>query len=87
MPRILHFADLHLGAPFRQFGPRGKLLREGLKKTLENIIAAAQKERADLVLCAGDLVDANQVSPATVDFIAAHVWQIGRTGRYSTRHP
>lgn len=73
MPKILHTADVHLGAPFRSFAAKGKELREGAKRTFLNIIKAAQEENVDLLLIAGDLVDSNRVSPATVSFIATEI--------------
>jgi len=67
--KILHFADLHLGASFKRFGQKGGKLREGLKHTLANIVKTAQSEGAALVVIAGDLTDSNKVAPATIDYI------------------
>ncbi len=69
MLKILHFADLHLGAAFSRFGRKGGKLREGLKHTLANIVNTARNEGVNLVIIAGDLTDSNLVAPATVDFI------------------
>lgn len=69
MLKILHFADLHIGSPFRRFGGKGKELREGAKKTLTNIVRLAREENVDLVISAGDIADSNRLAPATVNFI------------------
>jgi len=73
MLKILHFADLHLGAAFSRFGRKGGKLREGLKHTLANIVNTAQNEGVNLVIIAGDLTDSNLVAPATVDFITSQL--------------
>ena len=50
--RILHISDLHLGKSLRS-----RDLSEDQAHTLEKIVAAAQSERPDLVLVAGDVFD------------------------------
>lgn len=73
MPKVLHFSDLHLGAPFRRFAGKGKLLREGLKKTLANIVKIAQAEEVDLVLSTGDIGDSNKLSPGAIEYVAGQL--------------
>lgn len=73
MIRILHLADLHLGASFTRFAVKGKELREGIKRTLINIVKVAQDERADIMVIAGDLSDSNKLSPGALDFIISQL--------------
>jgi len=69
MVKLLHCADLHMGALFPDVGRRrGNLLREAQKKTWCNLLHFAGQENVDLVLVAGDLFDSNYLSSATVDF-------------------
>lgn len=61
MPKILHTADVHLGAGFSSLGysPAAKV-REAVRKSLERIVDTAKKEKVDLVVIAGDLFDDNK---------------------------
>ncbi len=68
--RILHFADLHMDAPFRSLGPQvGSTLRQGLKKTLERICDAAVEHGVDALTCGGDLYEDKFLTPDTVAFV------------------
>src|SRR5512134_3850103 len=62
--RILHTADLHIGMKFaRGYAPE---VQEGLIEarfeTLQTMIEAANTERCDLFVIAGDLFDSQRVS-------------------------
>ncbi|RYD02241.1 hypothetical protein N752_25860 [Desulforamulus aquiferis] len=80
MPKILHAADIHLGAPFKQFTVKGKELREGAKQTFQNIINLANEENVDLVVFAGDIADSNRLSPAMVNFITSQLSKLKMPG-------
>lgn len=56
--RILHTADWHLGVNYQSFDEiyRNKLRRSRLD-VLDEIFGTAERERVDVVLCAGDLFD------------------------------
>jgi len=69
MLKILHTADIHLGAPFRALGERGKEQREQLKKTFAAVVQLALNEKVDLFLIAGDLFDSQSQPQSTVDFV------------------
>src|SRR3989338_591879 len=69
MSKLIHAADVHLGAKFLSFGEKANQQREQLKKTFENIINKAVEEKADFLLIAGDLFDANRVHQSLVDFV------------------
>ncbi len=69
MLKILHTADIHLGAKFSGLGNRGASQREQLRTTFKNVIATAVNERVNIVLIAGDLFDANQQPQRNIDLV------------------
>lgn len=60
--RILHTADLQLGARFSQFAGDGEYLRSVRLETLRGMLRMAEERGLDGVVIAGDLFDDNQVS-------------------------
>jgi len=69
MIKILHTADIHLGAKFSSLGIKGSSQREQLRATFINVIATAISERVNIVLIAGDLFDANQQPQRNIDLV------------------
>ena len=69
MLKILHTADIHLGAKFSGLGNKGVTQREQLSTTFKNVIATAIDERVNIVLIAGDLFDANQQPQRSIDLV------------------
>ncbi|MGD2065446.1 MAG: DNA repair exonuclease, partial [Dehalococcoidia bacterium] len=69
MIKVLHTADIHLGAKFSGLGNKGASQREQLRTTFKNIIATAINERVNIVLIAGDLFDANQQPQRNIDLV------------------
>jgi exonuclease SbcD len=69
MLKILHTADIHLGAKFSGLGNKGASQREQLRTTFKHVIATAIDERVNIVLIAGDLFDANQQPQRNVDLV------------------
>jgi DNA repair exonuclease SbcCD nuclease subunit len=68
--RILHFADLHLDAPFAWARPEtARLRRANRRETLTRILQLADEERVDAVLCGGDLFEHERFTPDTVAFL------------------
>ena len=68
--KLLHFADLHLDAPFAWARPEtARLRRANRREALRRIIALAEKELVDALLCAGDLFEHDRVTPDTVAFL------------------
>ncbi len=68
--KLLHFADLHLDAPFAWARPETALVRRrNRRETLTRILRTAAEEHVDAVLCAGDLFEHDRVTPATVEFL------------------
>lgn len=68
--KFLHFADLHLDAPFA-WAPRSTavLRRANRRRTLERIVELASAERVDALLSGGDLFEHERVEPDTVEFL------------------
>lgn len=73
--KLLHTADVHLDAPFRWLGSKGKEQRRQVKDTFRSLVDLALAERVDAVLIAGDLFDSNSPSQDAVDFVKT---QLGR---------
>ena len=68
--RLLHFADLHLDAPFAWARPEtARLRRRNRRETLTRILELADDEQVDAVLCAGDLFEHERFTPDTVSFL------------------
>jgi DNA repair exonuclease SbcCD nuclease subunit len=68
--KLLHFADLHLDAPFAWARPEtARLRRANRRESLRRIIALAEEEQVDAILCAGDLFEHDRVTPDTVSFL------------------
>ena len=68
--RLLHFADLHLDAPFAWARPEvARLRRRNRRETLTRILQLAEQERVDGILSAGDLFEHERFTPDTVTFL------------------
>lgn len=77
--RFVHFADLHLDAPFARLpASASRVRRQALRKTLEAILELAALERADAILCAGDLFEADRVAPDTLAWLRDRLGAAGR---------
>ncbi len=73
MLRLLHTADVHLGAWHEDLGEAAPALRERQHAALRAAVDLALAERVDCVLIAGDLFDANTTSRRTVERAAAEL--------------
>jgi exonuclease SbcD len=70
--KLLHFADLHLDAPFRWAGPElARRRRQALRDALLRILDLALQLGVEAVLCAGDLYEDERFTPDTVEFVRA----------------
>ena len=70
--KLLHFADLHLDAPFAWLeADAARRRRQHRRDTLTRILALAEAEQVDAVLSAGDLFEHDRVQPDTVAFLQA----------------
>ncbi len=66
--KILHTADVQLGAQFKMLGARAELQREQIKKTFHEALEIGVKEEVGIVLISGDLFDSNHPSHDLVEF-------------------
>ena len=68
--KLLHFADLHLDAPFAWAPPEtARLRRRNRREALTRIVALAEAESVDAILCAGDLFEQDRIGPDSVEFL------------------
>lgn len=74
MIRLLHVADVHLGASYEAFGPLAAERRQEVLDAFRALPQIAEAEGAHAVLVAGDLFD----SPRPSDFTLAVVRQVFR---------
>jgi len=65
--RILHTADLQIGARFLRFGPKAGVLREARLETLGRILDLGREKSVDAILIAGDLFESNQIADPLVE--------------------
>jgi len=68
--KLLHFADLHLDAPFAWASPEAaRLRRRNRRQALTRILQLATAEECDAILAAGDLFELDRVRPDTLEFL------------------
>ncbi len=65
--RILHTADLHIGAQCSYLGTDASVRRREVLKTFEKIIGLANENKVDLLLIAGDLFDSNKIEATLIN--------------------
>src|SRR5574340_850147 len=80
MPRLLHMADVHLGARHQDLGDAASSQRERQFAAFQRAIELALAERVDLVVVAGDLFDSNQQPRRSVDQVAAQLARLVAVG-------
>jgi DNA repair protein SbcD/Mre11 len=80
MPRLLHMADVHLGARHDDLGPAAAAQRERQFGAFQRAIELALAEKVDLVLICGDLFDSNSQPRRSVERAASEL------GRLVARH-
>jgi DNA repair protein SbcD/Mre11 len=68
--KVVLFSDLHLDTSFTWMEPRGaRRRRQALRDTLLRIVDLAIAERADALLCGGDLYEQERFTPDTGKFL------------------
>ena len=82
MLRLLHTADVHLGARHTDLGERAAVLRERQFAAFRASVELAINEKVDIFLVAGDLFDSNTQPRRSVERVAA---ELGRLARASIR--
>jgi DNA repair protein SbcD/Mre11 len=80
MPRLLHLADVHLGARHQDLGAAASAQRERQFEAFRRAIDLALEERVDVVLVAGDLFDSNQQPRRSVERAAAEFGRVAAAG-------
>ena len=78
MLRILHTADVHLGARHADLGEQARALRERQFAAFSATVELALTERVDLLLIAGDLFDSNTQPRRSVERVAAELKRLMR---------
>ena len=73
MLRLLHTADVHLGARHGDLGDKAAAQRERQFAAFRATVDLALEERVDLVLIAGDLFDTNTQPRRSVERVAAEL--------------
>ncbi|MDO8563149.1 MAG: metallophosphoesterase [Candidatus Limnocylindria bacterium] len=76
--RILHFADLHLDAPFAWADSRvAGIRRRNRRRTLERIAELVGELHADVLTSGGDLFEHDRVGPDTIAFLRNTLGGVG----------
>jgi DNA repair exonuclease SbcCD nuclease subunit len=78
--RVLHVADVHLGAALKVLGERGGEQREQIRRTFARCIDLALEKGCHVVLIAGDLFDSPRPPSATVEFAAEQLQRLVGAG-------
>ena len=68
--KILHTADVHLGAKFLGLGRKGEYQRTQLLQAFDDTVNLAIRERVNMMLIAGDLFDSASVSRSLLGRVA-----------------
>ena len=77
MLRIIHTADVHLGARHDDLGEQAAAQRERQFAAFKATVDLALAEKVDLVLVAGDLFDSNVQPRRSVERVAAELKRLG----------
>ena len=80
MLRLLHTADVHLGARHTDLGERAAVLRERQFAAFRASVDLAIAERVDIFLVAGDLFDSNTQPRRSVERVAAELGRLAGAG-------
>lgn len=78
--KLLHTADVHLGAKFLSLGHKGEDQRAQLLQAFDDTVNLAIRERVNLFLIAGDLFDSANVSRSLVARVAYRLRDLGAVG-------
>ena len=73
MPRLMHMADVHLGARHDDLGPVAAAQRERQFAAFQRAVELALAEKVDMVLISGDLFDSNSQPRRSVERAATEL--------------
>ncbi len=68
--KFVHTADWQLGMAFGHVQEKADALRRARIDAVKQVLALAEREKADFVIAAGDLLDDNRISPEIVEEMA-----------------
>jgi len=85
--RLLHTADVHLGAPEHLFGDSGARIREARRRFIRELPQLASREEATGVVIAGDLFDAPEAAATEGKYVAEALRALQRDGRFTVLTP
>lgn len=79
--KLLHFADLHLDAPFTSLGDAGvaETRRQELRLAFRRIVETARTEAVDLLLAAGDLFEHDYAGKSAITLLQDGFESLGAT--------
>lgn len=80
MPRLLHMADVHLGARHRDLGAAAQKQRDRQFAAFRRAIDVALERNVDAVLIAGDLFDSNAQPRRTAEKAASELRRLADRG-------
>lgn len=76
--RIAHLADVHLDAPFAQFGPEAQRKRQvAIEESFKQALREAHDRGVDLLVIAGDLYEQERFTPSTAGFLQGELGAFG----------
>jgi DNA repair exonuclease SbcCD nuclease subunit len=85
--RLLHTADVHLGAVFGFLGRRGREQRAQLKSTFSRVVDLALTSQVDVLLIAGDLFDTTYPHPGLVGEVVYQLERLDSEGIWTLITP
>ncbi len=80
VPRLLHLADVYLGAAFPWLGERGAAHRRRLRQTFADALSKGAAEEVDLVLVAGCLFGSSRPQQELVEFVRGQLSRLAEQG-------
>jgi exonuclease SbcD len=78
--KLLHTADVHLGAKFLSLGHKGEAQRAQLLQAFDDTVNLAIRERVNLFIIAGDLFDSANVSRSLIARVGYRLRDLGAVG-------
>jgi len=79
--RLLHVADVHLGASLSAFGSMARLRSEQVQTAFAHLPEVAEREGVHAVLCAGDLFDGIRPDAGVMALVRETVRRFAANGR------
>src|SRR5215210_1845263 len=80
MPRLLHMADVHLGARHHDLGEAAVAQRERQFAAFVRAVELAIEEQVDAVLISGDLFDSNDQPRRSAERVAGELKRLAQAG-------